>query len=270
MRRSRRRTSQILFWIFSLFVVLSMALGLAVSVVPRPRQPTPTPTSFQFAVCGDNDGSSPIYEQILKRAAEDGSLFLIHTGNLVPDGSEAEFQKFAQLMANFSPLFYPVPGDNDYYQGTLDNFLRYSGAPDAHYSFDYGSVHFTLANSDLGDMTAEELAWLRADLAASTQPVKMVFLHYPPFDPSGGTDIMHSGNEEFMALMEEQRVDYVFAGHIRAYEAEERNGVHYIITGGAGAPLDRGPEEGGFYHYVRVKVQGTEVTVEVVPIEEAR
>jgi len=270
MRRSRRRTSQILFWIFSLFVVLSMALGLAVSVVPRPRQPTPTPISFQFAVCGDNDGSSPIYEQILKRAAEDGSLFLIHTGNLVPDGSEAEFQKFAQLMANFSPLFYPVPGDNDYYQGTLDNFLRYSGAPDAHYSFDYGSVHFTLANSDLGDMTAEELAWLRADLAASTQPVKMVFLHYPPFDPSGGTDIMHSGNEEFMALMEEQRVDYVFAGHIRAYEAEERNGVHYIITGGAGAPLDRGPEEGGFYHYVRVKVQGTAVTVEVVPIEEAR
>jgi len=171
-------------------------------------------------------------------------------------------------MADFPLPFYPLPGNHDYYQGRLDNFLYYSGAPDVHYSFDYGLVHFALANSGLGDMTLEELAWLRSDLAASGQPVKMVFLHYPPFDPAGSADIMRSGNEEFMALMEEQGADYVFAGHVRAYDAEERNGVHYIVTSGAGMPLDQGPEEGGFYHYVRVTVQGTEVTTQVVPIGE--
>ena len=264
MKRHHRRTSGILVWILSFLVVLSMALGLIFSVMPRPTSSPPA----LFAVCGDSVNNFRIYSRILKQVADDGNLFLIHTGNLVSNGSEPNFQEFAEHMADFPLSFYPVPGNRDYYQGTLDNFLYYSGAPDVHYSFDYGPVHFTLANSRLGDMTLEELAWLRADLAASRQPVKIVFLHYPPFDPAHSTDVMRSGNEEFMALMEEQKVDYVFAGHIHAYDAQEQNGVHYIVTGGAGAPLDREPEEGGFYHYVRVTVRDTKVTAEVVPVGE--
>lgn len=264
MKRHQRRASQILLWILSLLVVLSMALGLIFSVMP---QPSPSPPML-FAVCGDNLNNLPTYSRILTQVLDDGNLFLIHTGNLVSRGSEPDFQEFAEVMADFPLSFYPVPGNRDYYQGTLDNFLYYSGAPDVHYSFDYGPVHFTLANSGLGDMTLQELAWLRADLAASRQPVKMVFLHYPPFDPGDGSDVMRSGNEEFMALMEEAEVDYVFAGHIHAYYAEERNGVQYIVTGGAGAPLDREAGEGGFYHYIRVSVEDTEVTVEAVPLGE--
>jgi len=276
MKRSRRRTSQILFWIVSVLVVLSMALGLAISVMPQPRPPSPTPIpiSFLFGVCGDftiDDGGvndTSIYSRLLKRVGEDGNFFLVHTGNLVSDGSESGFQEFAALMADFPLPLYPVPGSRDYYQGALDNFLRYSGAPDVHYSFDYGSVHFALANSNLGDMTSEELAWLRADLAASEQPVKMVFLHYAPFDPVGGGDIMRSGNEEFMALMEDQGVDYVFAGHVPSYHVEDRSGVHYVITGGPGAALDQTSREDSVNHYVRVTVQGTEVTAEAVPLGE--
>lgn len=263
MKRSRRRTSQILFWVLSLLVVLSMALGLTISLIPQPRPPA-TPT--RFAVCGDNINGLHIYSRLLKQVANEGNFFLIHTGNLVSGGSEPDFQAWAELMADFPLPFYPVPGNRDYYRGTLDNFLYYSGAPDVHYSFDYGSVHFAVANSNLGEMTAEELAWLRADLVASGQPVKMVFLHYPPFDPLGSGDIMRSGNEEFIALMEDQGVDYVFAGHIPGYHAEDRHGVHYIITGGPGASLAQTSEEGGLNHYVRVTVQGTAVTVEVVPV----
>ena len=268
MKRVRRRTSQTLFWALSLLVVLSMAMGLAISVMPQPRPPTATPLPFLFAVCGGSINNSSMHSRLLKQVAEDGNFFLIHTGNLVSGGSETAFQEFVALMADFPLPFYPVPGNRDYYQGTLDNFLYYSGAPGVHYSFDYGSVHFALANSGLGDMTSEELAWLRTDLAASEQPVKMVFLHYSPFDPASSADIMRSGNEEFMALMGEQGVDYVFAGHIQGYHTEERNGVHYIITGGSGVPLDQESEQGGFQHYVRVTVRGTEVTREVVPVVE--
>jgi len=264
MKRHQRRTGQILLWVLSFLVVLSMALGLVFSVMPGA---TPSPPTL-FAVCGDSVDNFQIYSRILRQVANDGSLFLIHTGSLVSTGSEPDFQEFAEVMADFPLSFYPVPGDRDYYQGTLDNFLYYSGAPDVHYSFDYGAVHFALADNGLGDMTLQELAWLRADLAATRQPVKMVFLHYPPFDPADNTSTMRSGGEEFMALMEEQQVDYVFAGHIHAYGAQERNGVHYIVTGGAGAPLDREPGEGGFYHYVRVTLQGAKVTVEAVPVGE--
>ena len=101
---------------------------------------------------------------------------------------------------------------------------------------------------------------------ASTQPIKMVVLHHPPFDPDGTDHIMAFGNEEFMALMVEQQVDFVFAGHIHAYAREERDGVTYVITGGAGAPLYSSGHPQAFYHYLRVSIQDGEVTVEAIEI----
>ncbi|UCC65115.1 MAG: phosphoesterase, partial [Anaerolineae bacterium] len=100
-------------------------------------------------------------------------------------------------------------------------------------------------------------------------PLKMVFLHHPPFDPDGTDYMMRGGNEAFMTLMQEYGVSHVFAGHIHAYAEETRDGIHYIITGGAGAPLYRRDHPQAFYHYVRVTVDGTEVSTQVIRIEPA-
>jgi hypothetical protein len=42
--------------------------------------------------------------------------------------------------------------------------------------------------------------------------------------------------------------------------------VHYEITGGAGAPLYRRDHPQAFHHYLRVTVQGEDVTVEVIEV----
>jgi Icc protein len=196
----------------------------------------------------------------------DGCAFLVHTGDLVNNGTESQWQAFQEVMGSFTLPFYPVPGNHDALDGQLDGFLQYSGAPAAHYSFDQQAVHLTLADSHHGGITANELAWLRDDLSATSQPVKMVFLHHPPFDPDGTDHIMAFGNDEFMALMAEQRVDYVFAGHIHAYAQQERDGVLYTVTGGAGAPLYHQDHSQSFHHYLRVAVQGEEVTIQIVKI----
>nr|NIV34386.1 hypothetical protein [Anaerolineae bacterium] len=82
-----------------------------------------------------------------------------------------------------------------------------------------------------------------------------------------GTDhIMAYGNEGFMALMAEQQVDYVFAGHIHAYAREERDGVTYIITGGAGAPLYGTDHPQAFHHFLQVAIQDGDVTVDVIEV----
>ena len=190
----------------------------------------------------------------------------MHTGDLVNRGTETQWQEFEQAMEDFALPFYPVAGNHDGLNGQLEGYLAYSGAPAAHYSFDQGDVHFTMADSHNGGISAGELAWLREDLSASTQQVKMVFLHHPPFDPDGTDHIMAYGNEEFMSLMVEQEVDYVFAGHIHAYSREERDGVTYVITGGAGAPLYGSDHPLAFHHYLRVAVQDGNVAVEVVEI----
>jgi 3',5'-cyclic AMP phosphodiesterase CpdA len=168
-------------------------------------------------------------------------------------------------MAKFTKPFYPVPGNHDVaLNGTLTNYLKHSGAPAVHYSFDRGPLHFTMANSSLGDLTASELAWVDADLAASAKPVKIVVLHHPPFDPVGGSHILGKGASELMALATKHRVRYVLAGHIHEYAREMRDGVIYLVAGGAGAPLYPPPDKGGFYHYVRITVRGEVTSDEVV------
>jgi 3',5'-cyclic AMP phosphodiesterase CpdA len=169
-------------------------------------------------------------------------------------------------MAGFALPFYPVPGNHDGLDGQLDGYLTYSGAPAAHYAFDRGPVHFTLADSHNGGIGANELDWLRDDLGSTDRPIKMVFLHHPPFDPDGTDHIMAFGQDPFMALMAEQEVDYVFAGHIHAYAQEERDGVIYTITGGGGAPLYQSDHPQAFYHYLRVTIQDQKVAIEVVRI----
>jgi Icc protein len=236
--------------------------------------PTDTPTvpptgalpQLTFAVCGDSRDNPRVYRRVLEAITAGGCEFLIHTGDLVNQGTEAQWQEFTETMAGFTLPFYPVPGNHDGLDGELDGFLAHSGAPAAHYSFDRGPVHFTLADSHQGGITAAEQAWLREDLSATGQPIKMVFLHHPPFDPDGTDHIMAFGNKPFMALMVEQGVDYVFAGHIHAYAQEERDGVLYTITGGAGASLYAGDHPQALHHYLRVTVQGEDVAIEVMEV----
>ena len=221
---------------------------------------------FTFAVCGDSRGGEAIYRRILEGVQKDGCAFLIHTGDLVNSGTEAQFKEFARLMSDFKLPFYPVPGNHDNPDGHLTAYLKYSGAPAAHYAFDYGSVHFSLIDTSSGDASAEELAWLAKDLEATKQPVKVVVLHHPPFDPAGTDHIMRHGNKEFMELMAQKGVKLVLAGHIHSYDEQVRDGVRYVITGGAGAPLYPEANRPAFHHYLRIRVQGEELDIEVVRV----
>jgi 3',5'-cyclic AMP phosphodiesterase CpdA len=221
---------------------------------------------FVFAVCGDNRGGDEVFRKILDSVETDSSSFLIHTGDFVYHGTEGEFKKVGEMMSGFSLPFYPVPGNHDNFYGELKGYLKYSGAPALHYSFDYGHAHFSFIDTSKGYMPSDELEWLANDLDATSQPLKIVTLHYPPFDPTGTDHIMGGGNEAFMALMVKKGVKLVLTGHIHSYDDAVRDGVRYIITGGAGAPLYPEPNRPAFHHYIRVTVKGEEISTEVVRI----
>jgi 3',5'-cyclic AMP phosphodiesterase CpdA len=237
-----------------------------ITATPVSAAPTSGEPELVFAVCGDSRDDPLTYRRILEAVVADGSEFLINTGDLVNNGTETQWREFQEVMAGFALPFFPVPGNHDGLVGSLNGYLAYSGAPAAHYSFDRGLVHFTMADSHHGGISSAELAWLRDDLSRSQQPVKMVFLHHPPFDPDGTDHIMAFGNKPFMNLMVEQDVGYVFAGHIHAYAQQERDGVLYTITGGAGAPLYGTQHPQSFHHYVRIAVQGLDVAIQVVRV----
>jgi hypothetical protein len=45
--RSKHSTTEIIVWIISMLVILSMAIGFVISVLPAPEPPTPTPIYIQ-------------------------------------------------------------------------------------------------------------------------------------------------------------------------------------------------------------------------------
>jgi len=235
---------------------------------------TPTPIAldlgdrFTFAICGDSRDGEVIYQRVLETVQNDGSVFLIHLGDIVSHGWEREWLAWRGVMSSFRLPFFPVPGNHDSPDGLLDEYLQYSGAPAQRYSFEAGPVHFSLLDSYSGALFPQTLEWLEEDLMATDRPIKMLFFHHPPFDPDGTDHILQMGNARVMSLAEEYGVQFVFTAHIHAYEEAERNGVRYIISGGCGAPLYAGEHpDGAFYHYMRVHVDGTDVSTEVVRIE---
>lgn len=348
--RSRRdRGAQIILWIISLLVVLSMVFGFLVStftpppptpvpiddfptvplptptarpsptaaptiVPPAPRPPTPTssptpvsgllkpapialaPISYQeagastiswqiplspgpgpaqaeqlsFAVCGDSRDGDSVYRRILQRVGQDGSIFLIHLGDIVTHGTRSEWLAWKRLMAGFTIPFLSVPGNHDSPDGRLDDYLRFTDAAAPWYSFDVGPAHFVMLDTHSGQLSPRQRQWLEADLAATGQPVKMLFMHHPPYDPDGTGHILGRGRQQVMNLAKKYRVAHVFAGHIHAYVHGLRGGVPYTITGGCGSPLYAAEHpDGGFYHYLRVTVMGEHVTTEIVRIDDS-
>jgi hypothetical protein len=96
--------------------------------------------------------------------------------------------------------------------------------------------------------------------ATKNMKYRFVFIHEPLWNEakSNWSAVVHP-------LMAEYKVDTVFAGHEHRFSDEGRSdGVRYIITGGAGAPLRGGRGIGAYYHYLMVKVTSEKAVVKVV------
>lgn len=115
--------------------------------------------------------------------------FLIHTGDLTHLAKPAEFETMDGVLKGLAArdIFF-VPGEHDVAGDDGRFYLEHYGRKtkgSGWYSFDHKGVHFIALNNvvqleGLGDLGAEQLAWLERDvagLAASTPLV--IFAHIP-------------------------------------------------------------------------------------------
>jgi uncharacterized protein (TIGR03382 family) len=158
------------------------------------------------------------------------------------------------------PLFASL-GNHEYVtnqgQPYIDNLYLPSNNPqnsERYYSFDWGHVHFValdsncaigLASADRCGLAAQK-TWLEKDLAATTQPWKIVFFHHPPWS-SGEHGSQLTMRRNFAPIFEKYGVDLVLTGHDHNYErskpmegdavAPAGEGIPYLVVGGGGASL---------------------------------
>jgi 3',5'-cyclic AMP phosphodiesterase CpdA len=126
--------------------------------------------------------------------------FVLHTGDLTHLSKPEEFDTLAGLIqeAHVGRTFY-VPGEHDVIGDNGAEFFRRFGERQqagGWYSFDQGGVHFVglinvlnLRAGGLGSLGADQLTWLKNDLASlSPDTPLVVFAHMPlwPLYPSWG------------------------------------------------------------------------------------
>jgi 3',5'-cyclic AMP phosphodiesterase CpdA len=246
--------------VVTIFIMASVSIiGLYQLIKPE------NDSTLNFYVFGDSQGYQDGIIEIAAIANLERPDFVFHCGDLTPFGQTAQYDEVVSALDIFTTPVYTTVGNHDIRDGGGERYLQHFGP--ATYSFDIGSVHFTVFNTSTNDVSEEELVWLENDLAQSEAETKFVFTHTPSFDPRTGSEhamLNETNAERLMTLFEVQSVNTVFTGHIHMYNESVRNGVRYVISGGAGASLYAAEEEGGIHHFVNVTV--TETGVEIVPV----
>ncbi len=227
----------------------------------------------------------PSFEQICREIGWIHPAFTLWSGDNIegygdtPDEANQEYDVFlASAKLTGVPMFN-VPGNHEFSSDTalLPIYEKRMGA--LYGSFDYGNSHFIGLNTNAigpdgkitdGSLDDTQWTWLENDLKVNHNSSNIfVFLHHYVFGPAVDTKldtgwVSLEARDRFHAMMVKYGVRAVFAGHNHIYWHENKDGVDYYISGGAGAPMDASPEKGGFLHYVLVTVEDKTVSTSIL------
>jgi len=236
---------------------------------------------FQFVAYGDNrtrpEAHRAVIQGILKYANPD---FIVQTGDLVADGYDTSlwpvFFDIERELLRRSPIF-PTPGNHERNSPNYYDFMNTK----PYYSFDWGTAHFASIDSDIASVGAtqaerdafwkEQTEWLENDLKqAQEADFRFVFAHHPPMTAVARRQGDNPHMTALEPMFEKYRVSAGLFGHDHNYQHYLKNGVHYIVTGGGGAPLydvDKPPagitrKVASTENFVVVKVDGKKARME--------
>ena len=235
--------------LFALESGIPGSIGLDSALAASPRRAADKPFSFVqlsdshigFDKPPNPDARATFQEAIAKvRALPAQPDFIVHTGDVSQLSRDAEFDDAQEMLKETGlPVFF-VPGEHDMLdEGGGKAFLARFGKGSrgsGWYSFDHRGVHFValvnvvdLKPGGMGSLGAEQLKWLKADLAgrSSSTPI-VVFAHMPLWtlyaDWGWGTD----DAAEAMKLLARFGSVTVLNGHIHqiAQKVEGRVAFH--------------------------------------------
>src|SRR5262245_1841556 len=175
--------------------------------------------------------ANPDVKGTLKRAVDkinalpQTPAFALHTGDLTHLSKPGEFDDVAEILkgAKVGRSYY-VPGEHDVYDGGKLYRDRYGkGTRGAGWhSFDYNGTHFVglvnvagISHGDLGVLGADQLDWLKKDLAGLTVSTPIVaFAHVPLWTVYEKWGWGTSDSEQALALLRRFGSVTVLNGHV--------------------------------------------------------
>jgi hypothetical protein len=203
---------------------------------------------------------------VLERLAEVRAALILSTGDLVPMGSEPAWAVVDRELDGFrrsGAAIEAVPGNHETYgwfprsgrAGTrmprfLQRFPRVDGLRWGRRNV--GPARLLLLDSNERVLTRDEVAaqeaWLDGELVKADEDVKVELVlaawHHPPFTNTTKYDDDRFSSRSFLPrLRKSRKLGAVLCGHVHAYERFWADSVHWVVTGGGGAPAHRFPAD---------------------------
>ncbi len=257
----------------------------------NPSRPNNTEDD-NYVILGDSRDGYETFDKIIAQVNALKPAFVINNGDLVYSGKPNQYRIFDQMVSGISATLCTTLGNHDIRGNGRDTYIKLYGPE--YYSFDFGDNHFVFLDSSRGYAEKQAIpeaqyAWLERDLQKAQGKRIYVISHVPPTDPrndikpneieaytdkvkrEGGAveqkleaysedeSIDHGFRDKqeaqkFEKLMSQYKVIAVYLSHIHSYFDYKKDGVRYIISGGAGAEL---LTQNSYYHYLIAKAGAT-------------
>jgi 3',5'-cyclic-AMP phosphodiesterase len=111
---------------------------------------------------------------------------LLVSGDLTDDAEDAQYERVQELLAPLRAPTYVLPGNHDD-RGALHRHFGVPGGDGApvQYSADLGPLRLVVLDTthpgeDPGELDADRLAWLDAELSAAPEAPTLLAMHHPP------------------------------------------------------------------------------------------
>ncbi|MCK4847729.1 MAG: metallophosphoesterase [Candidatus Heimdallarchaeota archaeon] len=211
----------------------------------------------------DNSGMEETAILIEDLLAEHNIEFILHDGDMVDaGGNQAEYNDLwyptmSNILDSGVPM-YVAPGNHEYESSSgsdVDLFTwrsnvqnpNNSDVDEVYYSFNSasGDTHIIVLNTEYyyehdNDVTKQDaqMAWLEADLAASTAPRTIIMHHRPQWGANAGRlseyPVLRAAWHDYFV---NNSIDFVINGHDHHFYHTIRNDTDYMIIGAATAAL---------------------------------
>lgn len=231
---------------------------------------------FSFIVFGDNHAGfifdDSAFLKLIHRMNRENRFrklnmdFAVNLGDVsFIKGTEWDYRVYNRLRAKIKWPVISLMGNHDDDKGGESRFKKYLGKKE--FAFAQRNSYFIALDNKINALSEEQCAWLEAELKKSLAfKHRFVLMHKQAislYQQSWFRPELVKWSYRFMKLCEEYKVDIVFAGHEHMFREGAYGGVRYIISGGGGM-LSQIPEaDGGYLHYLVVRVYGDYVDFEV-------
>ena len=270
--------------IYSMIPVISLYFKKTPSSMPKNEEVTKNLSKnkepyFSFIVTSDTGSgffmnesatlkivSSMNREDRFKKTPID---FVVNIGDVTYRGRESHYKNYLKIkeMIKFPVIDAIGNHDDDIDDGEkgLALFTKYIGKKE--FSFGDRNSYFIFLDNKEGEFTEEQFTNLKKELEkAKEYKHTFIFMHKPPFNPfqqSWYRPETNPWSHRFLKLCDENKVDIVFSGHEDGGRIVKIGSVTYIVATGGGTLLMQPSSEGGFLHYIVVKVNNDYIDYEV-------